>query len=176
MKSNFNTIYDQLKNITFESEQSNVISNIQFSIIKRVLCVRIASYMTSKNMSKSEVDQYFKEALNLSQDKEETAMNEDENSLYLLIRDPKRIKKALCLDEADPDLTEEQQSNFRDCVNQLYPQITEAAQNIKERIEMKYNVRKKNPEDGHHKSVKWADLYPHRRQTRNSYSSSIELR
>ena len=49
--------------------------------------------MTSKNMSKSEVDQYFKEALNLSQDKEETAMNEDENSLYLLIRDPKRIKK-----------------------------------------------------------------------------------
>ncbi len=175
MKCTFDKMYKELKNITFE-QQSNT-SDIDLSIINQVLCFEISSFMTTKALSKREIDQYFKSALiMLSENQNENYMNEVEKKVYFLIRDQKNMKEALYYSDEDPDLTEEQQSNFRDCVNQLYPQITEAAQNIKERIEMKYSVRKKNPEDAHHKSVKWADLCPPRAQTRNSNSSSIELR
>ena len=112
-----------------------------------------------KKASKERVDEWFKNALDLSIELDTSSMEDMERYIYNMLRDANEIKDILCYRKEDPALTIEQQEAFRDCVRELYPRITEAAQNIKERIEMPLQKFLHHRKKEWQKQVKWADRF-----------------
>ncbi len=166
MKVDFAKLRNQLKYLTFDDIEDSY--GLGFNAIKGALCSRICSYLTTKSLSKEEVDQYFKNALNLERELDPSGMNEVEKSIYDMVRDPKKIKYVLGYKDIDPDLTEQQQEAFRNCVRELYPRMTEAAQATKERLEMSEQPRleaREETQEEPRKQVRWADRFPRKDQS-----------
>jgi hypothetical protein len=170
MKIEFSKLFNELKSIQFECNIYDY--EIESKAIIQVLRSVICRCITIENASKETIDEWFKNALDFSIELDTSRMGDKEKSIYTMIRDHHKMKHILCYQKTDPALTIEQQTAFRDCVRELYPKITEAAQTIKERIEMPpTEMPAPQTERVAKKQVKWADRFP----STKSSSSSLAL-
>ncbi len=161
MKVDFAKLRNQLKYLTFDDLDEKY--GLGFNATKGEVCSIVCATMTSEKLSKEQVDQHFMNALDLSQSFDLSGLTRIQKSIYDMIRDPKKMKYVLCYQDIDPDLTEEKQESFRNCVRELYPRMTEAAQAIKERMEMAEQPRieeRKERQEEPRKQVRWADRFP----------------
>ena len=170
MKVKFSNLLKELNSLSF----GGIIDRygVGGNAIKNELCSVACRCITIKKASKERVDEWFKNALDLSIELDTSSMEDMERDIYNMLRDANEIKDILCYRKEDPALTIEQQEAFRDCVRELYPRITEAAQNIKERIEMPPTEMPAPQEERvAKKQVKWADRFA----STKSSSSSLAL-
>ena len=169
MKVKFINLCKELQKLSFGD---TIDESIDSDITRSALCSVISRCITVENASKETIDEWFRNALDLSIDLDTSCMPDMEKSIYTMMRDHNKMKHILCYQKKDPELTMEQQEAFRDCVRELYPRITEAAQNIKERIEMPPTEMPAPQEERvAKKQVKWADRFA----STKSSSSSVGL-
>jgi len=168
MSNNFKKIFNELIAISFETP--DYIDEINFSSIKQSLCFTVATCLTSKSSLKKEIDIFFDSWLNSFEEHALTYSCKAKTEIYESLDFEEALFIKRCSTRAT-DSSTNYQGLFRNCIRDLYPKITEAAQNIKERIEMPASqIESTQVVREAKKSVKWADRFP---STKSSSSSLV---